>query len=191
VPFESLSFRSPQYYGWRVGRFFGRERRWGVELEFTHPKVYALTSAVVPTRGRFRGAPVDGRAALSTYVERYSMSHGLNFVLVNVLALWPIGDPSGGSPPPVHLVARAGAGPVVPHSETVIGGERRFLYEVAGVGVQAAIGASIRLRGRLSATVDYKLGWARPEITIVDGTGRTTAVVHQVAVGVAIGISRW
>ena len=43
VPFESQSLTSPQYYGYRVGRLFGRDRQWGVEFEFIHPKVFSRT----------------------------------------------------------------------------------------------------------------------------------------------------
>jgi hypothetical protein len=64
-------------------------------------------------------------------------------------------------------------------------------YEYAGLAGHFAAGLDIRVRGRLSAMVDYKLTIARPEITIpLDGRGRTTSTSHQIALGLAFGQSR-
>ena len=51
-------------------------------------------------------------------------------------------------------------------------------------------GLAFLLVGVLSAVIDYKFGHATPEVSIADGTGQTTANVHQLAFGLAVGLSR-
>src|SRR6478672_2645503 len=90
VAFDARPFESPQYYGVRVGRLFGERRRFGVEFEWLHPKVYADTSAAVQITGRLANASLDTTARMDTIVQRYSMSHGMNFVLINAVVRIPM-----------------------------------------------------------------------------------------------------
>jgi hypothetical protein len=172
VSFEAKSFTSPQYYGWRVGRFVDEGRRLGLELEFIHLKVIAKPEELGPE------------------VTRYQMTHGLNFLVVNLTNRTPLGRSAYGEPR-VALVARGGVGVTLPHAETTVFGEPREQYEYAGLGAHAAVGFDIRLKGRLSLISEYKLTYARPTIsTAHNGTGRTTAMSHHLAVGFAFGLSR-
>ena len=190
VTFEARPFKSPQYYGVRVGRLFGDRRRFGVEFEWLHPKAYADTSQVVHITGRLAGVNVDTMARMDTVVQRYAMSHGMNFALVNAVVRVPLAETGNGFASRVAITARAGAGPMVPHAENTVSGESREQYEAGGIGYQVAGGLDVRLVGRLSAMADYKFGHGAPEVMIVDGTGRTTANVHQLAFGLALGFSR-
>lgn len=172
VSFEAKSFTSPQYYGWRLGRFLNDSRRLGVELEFIHLKVIAH--------------PTD----LGPDVTRYQMTHGLNFLVANVVTRIPFGRSASGTAP-FAVITRAGAGLTLPHAETTIRGVAREQYEYAGPGVHAAIGLDTRLRGRLSLVSEYKVTYARPRITTAhNGTGQTTSLSHHLAVGLAFGLSR-
>lgn len=172
VSFEAKSFTSPQYYGWRVGRFFDAARRFGMELEFIHLKVIA--------------EPED----LGPAVTRYQMTHGLNFLVVNLTNRIPLGRSAYGEPR-VALIARGGAGVTLPHAETTVFGESQEQYEYAGLGAHAALGLDVRLKGRLSLVSEYKVTYAKPTITTaLNGTGRTTAMSHHLAVGFAFGLSR-
>lgn len=190
VTFVARPFTSPQYYGVRAGYLFGEERRWGVEFEWLHPKVYAEVEQPVHVTGRSNGVSVDTTTRMDTFVQHYAMSHGMNFALVNVVVRRPLAA-NGGTPlSRVSLIGRAGAGPMLPHAETTVGGRSREQYQRAGVGFQLAGGVDVRLAGWLSAVADYKFGHARPEIDIADGTGQMSANVHQVAFGLAFGLSR-
>jgi len=172
VSFEAKSFTSPQYYGWRLGRFFDEARRFGMEVEFIHLKVIARPEELGPE------------------VTRYQMTHGLNFLVLNLTNRIPLGRSAYGDAP-YALITRAGAGVTVPHAETTIFGESREQYEYAGLGAHAAVGFDVRLKGRLSLVSEYKITYATPTITTArDGTGRTTALSHHVAVGFAFGLSR-
>ena len=190
VTLVARPFTSPQYYGLRVGHLFGDQRRLGVEVEWLHPKVYADVEKNVHVTGRSRGVTIDTTTRMDTFVQHYAMSHGMNFALVNIVGRMPLGAKSGGQVSRVALVGRAGLGPMLPHAETTVGGRSREQYERAGIGFQVAGGVDVQLVGWLSAIADYKFGHARPEITIVDGTGRMSANVHQLAFGLAFGLSR-
>ena len=187
VRFTGEPLASPQYYGYRIGRMVGETRRLGLEIEFIHLKVIADTSREYTVSGRAPGSVLPPRARMSDIVEQYQMTHGLNFVVVNLVTRTPIG---GGGSPRMALVARAGAGPVIPHAETRVAGRSQEQYEYAGVGAHAAAGLDLKLRGRTSALIEYKITIAKPEIDLASGTGRMTAITHQVAVGFAFGIAR-
>jgi hypothetical protein len=190
VTFEARPFKSPQYYGVRVGRLFGEQRRFGVEFEWIHPKAYADTTQVVHITGRLNGVNIDTNARMDTIVQRYAMSHGMNFALFNAVVRVPLDEDGAGFASRVALTARAGAGPMLPHAENTVAGESREQYEAGGLGYQVAGGVDVHLAGWLSAVADYKFGRATPEVMIVAGTGRTTANVHQLAFGLALGFSR-
>jgi hypothetical protein len=191
VTFRSESMDSPQYYGYRVGWLHGDRTRWqwGLELEFVHPKVFGRTGRTVTFSGRIGGVAVSATAPMDTLVSRYAMSHGLNFALANLVLRFPLGAPGTG-PSRFAVMARAGAGPTIPHAETTIQGESYDGYEVDGLGIHGAVGLEARLAGRLSGTLEYQCSYARPTITVVDGTGHTTATVHQLAVGLTIRLTR-
>jgi len=185
VEFAARPLESPQYYGIRVGSLFGAARRIGVEFEFIHLKVYSETNRVYDIEwppGTVVPAVV---LPMDAYVQRYSMSHGLNFLLINVVSRTPIGDGRAA------FIARAGAGPTRPHSESVVLNQTQEQYEYAGMGAHASAGIDVRLRGRMSLMTEYKFTYAKPRITLAaGGRGQTTAASHHVAVGLAFNISR-
>ena len=183
VTFSAKPLQSPQYYGVRLGRLF-RRCECGAELEFIHLKVISNTSASYAASGEVAGVPVAETVQMDSIVERYSMTHGLNYLVINAIIRHRVGQG------PVAFIARAGVGPTYPHAESSVLGIERQQYEYAGVGVHAAAGVDLKLKGRLSTTVEYKLTGARPEITIAGGTGRVRTITHQVAAGLAFGLSR-
>jgi hypothetical protein len=184
VEFDARPFESPQYYGLRIGRLFGETRRYGLEIELIHLKVIGRTDRAYEVSGTLDGTPVTATRRMDELVQRYSMTHGLNYLLINAVARRPI-DGSR-----VALVGRVGAGPTYPHAETTVGGVAREQYEIAGPGVHVSAGADLRLTGRLSATAEYKLTGSRPTISVAEGSGRMVAVTHQVAVGLSYGLDR-
>src|SRR5262245_48864448 len=82
VTFDDRSFDSPQYYGGRGGYFFEAVPWFGVGLEFFHFKMYADTADVRRVDGVVAGAPVGGSTLVSTLVQRFDISHGVNYATV-------------------------------------------------------------------------------------------------------------
>ncbi len=183
VAFEAKPFASPQYYGYRIGRMFG-DRRFGLEAELVHLKTIAKAADSYRVRGVENGVAVDEVSRMFDRVQRYQMTHGLNFILVNLVLRRPIGSGRAA------LVARAGAGPTLPHAETTIATVPREQYELGGLGVQLAGGVEFTLASRFDAFGEYKFTRARPEIDVDGGTGRMTARCHQIAFGLAIRLTR-
>jgi len=184
VAFEARPFAAPQYYGYRVGKTFGDQRRFGLEVELIHLKVIAKAADAYPVSGVEDGVVVAEVSRMDARVQRYAMTHGLNFALVNFVMRRPIGNGRA------VLVGRAGAGPTLPHAETTIATVTREQYEYGGLGLQLAGGAEFALGSRFSALGEYKFTRARPEIDVDGGTGRMTARCHQIAFGLAIRLSR-
>lgn len=149
VHFESRSFQSPQYFGYRGGWFPSADARVGIEGELTHLKVYAAEGALGPM------------------VQRFSMSHGLNLVLVNVVWRTPLGRG-------VRLTARGGAGFAMPHVESQIfdgtGAVYQEQYEISSAAFQGALGAEKRFRQHISAFGELKLTTASPKVHVPGGT---------------------
>jgi lipid A oxidase len=181
VRFDGRPFESPQYYGWRLGRWFGADRRLGLEFEFIHLKVIGRTDGSYSTAGLSdgEGTPVPMRSV----VQRYAMTHGLNFAVMNLVMRTPIQGPFA-------LTWRAGFGPTVPHAETTVDHEPVDQYEYGGLGAHLSAGVQIRTWRALSTLGEYKFTLARPRIDVASGTGVTTAATHQVAFGLAIDMSR-
>ena len=188
VQFTAKPFTSPQYYGWRFGRMLGKTHRFGIELEFIHLKVISDTSQIyVVTPGATGGSLGTSFATMNTMVQRYQMTHGLNFAFANFVFRAPLRPAGTGR---VSLDLRGGLGPAIPHAETTVLGETREQYEYAGFGALGAVGMDFRISHRLSVLAEYKLTVARPEITLAHGTGRTTALSHHVTGGVIINLTR-
>jgi opacity protein-like surface antigen len=161
VTFRGESFDAPIYYGYRVGRDIGA-RGWGVEGEFIHLKVIA------------------NEASLRSPVDAFAMTHGLNFLLANVV--WT----GGGAGRLVRWAARAGVGPTLPHAESRVAGRAREGYDWGGVGLHLAPGLEVRVTDRLRATGEYKFTFARPVVRAAGGTIATTVRTHHLAFGLAV-----
>jgi lipid A oxidase len=184
VPWAAKPFYMPPYYFYRVGRWFGEQRQWGLEVEIIHPKMYGDTSASVPIRGRIAGKAIDETAPISRYIQRYAMSHGMNLAFGNLVFRRPI-SAGGGA---VAFTARGGAGISFPHTEVTMDGRAVDQYEFGGFAANGAAGLEWRLARRLGALVEYKLAYARPRVDVPDGEGRTTALIHQLAFGLSFAI---
>jgi opacity protein-like surface antigen len=184
VEFDAHPFESPQYYGWRLGKLFAAAGRVGVEFEFTHLKVIGVTNAVYAVDGSTGSVAFPPGSPMRTIVERYSMTHGLNFLVGNLVMRQPLGSGRAA------FVGRVGAGSTIPHTETTVLGGSVDKYESGGFGFHTAAGVDVQLNGRLSFVAEYKFTHARPEISVTGGMGHTTAASHHVAFGLAFGMSR-
>jgi opacity protein-like surface antigen len=165
VGYRSESFRSPQYYGLRVGHYFRRRPWLGIEGELIHVKTFAEV-----TPGLLEGG-----------VQRFSISHGLNYLLANVAWRRPIGGTI--DRPRGWITARGGAGPTVPHGESTVGGVSQEQYEIGRLGGQLAAGAEVRVASQLTAFCEYKLTRAHARIAVAGGTMEGSFLAHQIAFG--------
>jgi hypothetical protein len=159
VPLEGRSFASPPYYGYRVGRARGR---FGFEAELTHLKVYARLGSLGP------------------FVDRFSISHGLNLLVGNVMWRQPLVAR-------VRLAVRGGAGVAIPHGESQVRGAYQEQYELSGLALEAAAGPEALLGRHGRAFVEYKISTATPSVSVSGGaiSGRYTSQHVAAGMGVA------
>ena len=182
VQYRGESFDSPQYYGYRITWIPAAHRWLGIEGEFIHAKVFAETSEAVHVQGTLRGTPVDTSLPLSSVVQRLSMSHGLNFVFVNLALRRTLNHPAQGRRG-IAGVLRVGVGPTFPHAESTIDGVDQEQYESGGIGAQVTGGLEVDLWRGLGLQGEYKYTWASPEIEVVGGTATVPSRSHHVVAG--------
>ena len=188
VHYRSASLESPIYYGYRVA-FFPRSRWLGIEGELIHLKVLADTTRDVRLQGTVANRPLDATAPLSSVVQDFSITHGVNLLLANaVMRRRGEADASGSAR--WALTARLGAGASVPHPESTIEGQPVEGYEWGALSLQAAGGAEVRLTGPLSLAGEYKLTRTVQDVAIAGGRAHTPLVTHHVAVGVSVRLGR-
>jgi hypothetical protein len=162
VAFESRSFESPPYYGYRLGWFNGRSGI-GAEAELIHLKVYARPET------------------LGANVRRFSLSHGLNLLLANAVVRRSLVSSHRAS-----ATARFGAGVTIPHAESDIGGVTQEQYEWGSLALQAAIGTEVRLARRARVLAEYKLTTAAPTVSVAGGTIQARYLSQHLAAGLGV-----
>jgi hypothetical protein len=97
-------------------------------------------------------------------MPHFAMSHGLNFVLVDVAMRVPIEG--------MVIALRSGVGPTIPHVETSIDGMDVDAYQIGSLGWQAASGVEVPVWKALFAMVEFK--WTRTAETLDVPGGRVT-----------------
>jgi hypothetical protein len=162
VEFDSRSFESPPYYGYRVGWFNGRSGL-GAEGELIHLKVYARPET------------------LGADVRRFSISHGLNLLLANAVLRRPLPSSHRAS-----ATLRLGAGVTVPHAESDIAGVTEEHYEWGSLALQAAIGTELRVARRARVLAEYKLTTAAPAVGVAGGTIQGRYLSQHLAAGLGV-----
>jgi hypothetical protein len=182
IDYAGRSFSPPVYYGYRLTYFLPRAPWIGLEGEFIHLKTYARTGNSTRASGRLQGEPYDRTGPVREILESFSMSHGLNFVLANVVFRRTMREPAGAAG---HLAVagRVGMGPTVPHPESRIGGVSHEGYELGARGLHASVGFGVRMWRGLSATAEYKRTHTHQRVTVADGEAGGRFTSHHGVVG--------
>jgi hypothetical protein len=185
VRYRSASFEMPIYYGYRVGAFLAP--RWlGVEGELIHMKVIADTARVSRAQGTVGGQAVAGPRAIDSVLDRFSITHGVNLLLANVVVRRAGTAASPSRAPRWMLVGRIGAGASIPHPESTSGGLSLERYEWGAFSMQGAAAAEVRITGPLYVSGEYKLTRTVQDVTIAGGSARTPLVTHHLVAGLTL-----
>ena len=156
-----------------------RSSRWSIEAEFLHAKVIADTNAVIRSAGTLRRTGVSGEQRLGDYVQRFAQTHGLNFVLGNLVWRVPVGARAA-------LAFRGGAGLTLPHAESSLDGQALEQYEYGGPAVQGAVGVEVGLVGPLYLLGEYKLTYTSTRVDVVGGTAGASFTTHHLVSGLGL-----
>ena len=182
VHYDSASFEAPLYYGYRIG-LFPKSRWFGIEGELIHLKVIADTARVVNADGALGGLRVNGPRPMSAIVERFSITHGVNLVLINAVLRHQVPREADRRRARVAVVGRVGLGASIPHPESAINGEAYERYEWGAFSMQGAAGVELRLAGPLYVLSEYKLSRTVQEVTVAGGSASTPLVTHHLVAG--------
>lgn len=177
LQFRSRSFDSPLYYGVRGGYFFSRH--FGVDLELVHVKAYARTLQAADASGIIEGRPVSGRILPATVLDRFSMSHGVNYLFTSFVARHDFMRPPGRERGPITVFGRAGGGQSIPHAESSFRGVTVEHYELGGVAVQLAGGVELLFWRRLGALFEYKYTRGRQKVDVAFGHAESLLKSHH------------
>jgi hypothetical protein len=188
VRYRSESLEAPIYYAYRIGVF--PSSGWiGIEGEFIHVKVIADTARPVTTEGIIRGVAVSDVRPLTTVLERFSITHGVNLLLVNAVAR-RARQGSNDGPPRWFVTGRAGAGASVPHPESTIAGVNLERYEWGSFSFQAAGGLELRLTNRLYLSAEYKFTHTVQHVSVAGGSIRTPLTTHHLLAGIVAHLGK-
>jgi Outer membrane protein beta-barrel domain len=122
VGYKGQAFRSPWYYGVRVGWLPAATKGIGLEVEWNHAKAIAQ---------------INPR---SSDLNAFQQSHGLNFLLGNVAYRF-----SPGCSGRCTAVVRGGAGISTPHVESTFRNAHQEQYQYGGPAWQAGAGLEYHL----------------------------------------------
>jgi lipid A oxidase len=184
VSWSDHSFEMPIYYGFRVTHFFGHRSDWGIAVDFFHYKVFADTNATLAVTGTRGGAPVSGPERLGDTVQRFDITHGVNYLTLNAIHRWRLR--SGGPRSPrgrLQPYVGAGVGAVIPHVEARIGGVFKDGYQLRGPGYQLLAGANYALSSHWSLFGEYKYTHTTLAVDVPGGGARTTLDSHHLVLG--------
>lgn len=136
VAYRGRAFRSPVYYGVRVGWIAGTAGAgsFGPEVEWTHAKAIAQLD--------------PGAQGLNAFQQ----SHGLNFLLANLAY-----RTAPGCAARCTFVVRGGAGVSTPHVESTFRNRHQEQYQYGGVAWQAGAGVEYQLWRAVYALADARV----------------------------------
>ena len=188
VSFRDDSFTGPPYYGLRAGYFFERYPWLGLGVEFFHMKITAETSDVRPVEGTRNGVALSGVARVNSLVQRFAVTHGVNYLTLDALLRYPLlQSPERFPKGRLQLYTGVGLGPVIGHPETRVENVRSEPgYELAGLGVQGFVGARFLILKYLGVFTEYKFSHSALEVAAPSGTGRVQENTHHVVGGITI-----
>lgn len=130
----------PQY-SFRLGYWLNNKADLAIEINYDHVKYVMIQDQVVHMTGYFRGAYYDQDTTLIEDFIRYEHTNGANYAMLNIVKRFNIWH----APNEHHWVSavgKAGAGFVLPRTDSFIAGHRRNdTYHVAGyvAGVDVGI----------------------------------------------------
>ena len=150
IKLSDKSFEFPLYYGFKISyRLKFVNPRTFVELEFIHSKVYSNPEQIVRAVGIYRNALVDSVIRFGDIVQNFSISHGLNYAILNYG--YKVGLKSY-----IFPFLKFGVGISVPHFETTIDSLSFERYEVNDFVVQFSCGADFKIYKSVLGMVELK-----------------------------------
>jgi len=185
VSYEGRDFETPPYYGARLLWFPAENSHWGFGAEFFHVKLYADTNEIVHVTGQRDGERVDANEPIDDTIESFSISHGLNFALADLVYRWLPGERGTDFLGRLQPYVGVGGGAVIPHVESNVGGTFHEGYQFHGPGVQALAGVNFDLTRHWGVMFEYKFTYANLDsLDIPGGSIEIMPLTHHLVAGI-------
>jgi len=185
VSFEGRDFETPPYYGVRGLWFPSEDSHWGFGAEFFHMKMYAKTGDTVRVSGRRDGIGVNDNEPISDTIESFSLSHGLNYALGDIVYRWMPGQRGEDFLGHLTPYAGIGLGAAIAHVESNVNGNFHEEYQFHGPGVQALAGVNVVLTRHWGLMFEYKFTYANLDsLDIPGGSIEVTPLTHHLVTGI-------
>jgi lipid A oxidase len=184
VSFEGRDFETPPYDGFRALWFPTDASHWGFGGEFFHMKMYAETDDTVRVTGRRDGVPLNDTERIDQTIQSFSLSHGLNYALGDVVYRWMPGRRGEDFLGHLTPYAGIGLGLAIPHVESEVNGSFHEEYQVHGPGVQGLAGVNVALTRHWGLMFEYKFTYANLDsLDIPGGSIEVTPLNHHLVTG--------
>jgi hypothetical protein len=138
---EALSI--PQY-NYRLGFLLDEDKGWGFEINFDHTK-YIISDQTMRIKGRLNNHPVDSNINFnSANGFYYFLNNGANFLLFNVTKKWHLLK-TADEKVKVDFLGKFGVGPVIPHTDNELFGQKNDQgFQMGGwnVGAEGSLRAT-------------------------------------------------
>jgi opacity protein-like surface antigen len=170
VSWDDESFDGPMYYGVRLTKWFDRSPKWGLALDFTHPKMVARLNETVNVTGTRAGVPVSGPERLGDTFDVLEFTHGHNLLTLNGMYRRPgAGRDAESFLARLEPYAGLGAGVAIPHAEVTTSTGSTYEYQLVGFAAQGLVGVSYEFVRNVSVFTEYKLSYADMDVDIHNG----------------------
>ena len=184
VSFSGRDFEPPPYYGIRALWFPSDTSHWGFGAEFFHMKMYADTDDTVHVTGHRDGLSVNDNEQIRDTIETFSISHGLNYALGDIVYRWLPGKRGQDFLGHLEPYAGLGLGLTIPHVESSVNGVFHEGYQVHGPGVEALAGVNVLLTRHIGLMFEYKFTYSNLDsLDIPGGSIEVTPLTHHLVTG--------
>ncbi|HEX6430120.1 MAG TPA: hypothetical protein VF008_20640 [Niastella sp.] len=178
----------PQY-NYRIGYFFNKAKGLAIEINFDHTK-YIIDHQQLRYKGRMNNKPVDETVNWNEDEGfYYFLNNGANFLLFNIVKRWELYQLPN-EKIKIDILGKAGVGPVIPHVENQIFGEKNDPgFQIGGwnTGVEGAIKATFF--NTVYLELANKLDYARySHLKVYKGTARQAFGSYQIILNLGITI---
>ena len=184
VSFEGRDFEDPPYYGVRALWFPASDSHWGFGAEFFHIKLYANTDQTTHVSGRRNGVGVNGDERIDNTIQTFSLSHGLNYALAEVVYRWQPGQRGEDFLGHLEPYLGVGLGAAIPHVESQVNGSFHEEYQLHGPGVEGLAGLKVALTRHIGLMFEYRFTYANLDsLDIPGGSIEVTPLTHHLVTG--------
>lgn len=190
VNWRGRPFTGSIYYGYRLGTFFPKNPRLGLEIDFNHYKVYAKVEENRHAVGMFNGAPVDDNAPMESRVQEFRITNGTNTLALDLVYRFLVDRTSAFPEGRLQPYVAGGPAYYILYPINIVDGvknERRS-YQSSGWGYQLRGGVRYGLTPRFGvfAEVKYSSGHnKRVDVPGENGFGETDLQTFHSIAGIA------